>query len=81
MTLVTQKNAQMYHKLSLRIHPTHRIALAEPLLTQALFALRDAPKSILRTEIRTSYTDLLDLFKKFGFIEIETNHRMGLKFK
>ncbi|MCU0485881.1 MAG: GNAT family N-acetyltransferase [Anaerolineales bacterium] len=81
MTLVSQKNAKIHHELSLRIHPAQRAVLAEPLLTQALAALQGAPKSILRTEIRTSYTDLLDLFKKFGFVEIETNYRMGLKFK
>ena len=80
MTLIIQKNAKIHHELSLRIHPDHRAVLAEPLLTQALAALQDYPKNILRAEIRTTYTDLLDLFQKYGFIEIETNHRMGLKF-
>lgn len=80
MTLVSQKNTKIHHELSMRIHPDHRAMLAEPLLTQALAALQDYPKNILRAEIRTTYTDLLDLFQKYGFIEIETNHRMGLKF-
>jgi ribosomal protein S18 acetylase RimI-like enzyme len=81
MTLIVQKNAKVHHSLSLRIHPEHRAPLAEPLLTVALAALQNHPKNMLRTEIRTTYTDLLDVFKKYGFVEIETNHRLGLKFK
>lgn len=81
MSLVAQKKSKVHHELSMRIHPAHRQALAEPLLTLALNALQAYPKNILRTEIRTTYTDLIEVFKKVGFIEIEANHRLGLKFK
>jgi ribosomal protein S18 acetylase RimI-like enzyme len=80
MTLAARSNPKIHHELSLRIHPDHRTALAEPLLTLALAALQAYPRNILRIETRTSYTDLLAVFKKHGFIEIETNHRLGLKF-
>lgn len=80
MTLVARNNPKIHHELSLRIHPEHRAVLAEPLLTLALATLQAHPRNILRTEIRTSYTDLLDVFQRRGFIEIETNHRLGLKF-
>ncbi len=80
MTLVARTNPKIHHELSLRIHPEHRAVLAEPLLTLALATLQAYSRNILRTEIRTSYTDLLSVFKKHGFVEIETNHRLGLKF-
>jgi len=81
MSLVAQKKSKVHHGLSMRIHPAHRQALAKPLLSLALNALQAYPKNILRTEIRTTYTDLMDVFKRAGFIEIEANHRLGLKFK
>jgi ribosomal protein S18 acetylase RimI-like enzyme len=81
MTLVARKKSKIHHELSLRIHPEHRSTLSEPLLTLALATLQNHPPNILRTEIRASYTDLLELFQKYGFVQIETNHRLALKFK
>ena len=80
MLLVASKKANIHHELNFRIEPSHRQALAESLLTLALDTLQAYPKHILRTEIRTSYKDLLDLFKRYGFVEIEDNHRLGAKF-
>ena len=81
MALVARKNVKIHHELSLRIHPEHRAALAEPLLTLALATLQPYPPNMLRTEIRSLYTELLNVFKRYGFVEIETNHRMGVMFR
>ena len=81
MSLIAQRKAKLHHELSMRIHPDHRQALAEPLLTLALETLKAYPKSVLRTSVRTTYTDLLDLLNKYGFVEIEANHRLGVTFR
>jgi ribosomal protein S18 acetylase RimI-like enzyme len=67
------------HRLTLRVAPAHRAALAEPMLTLALQTLQEYPRENVLFSMRTDYTDLLDLVKSYGFVEIETQHWLGLK--
>ncbi|MBN1583133.1 MAG: GNAT family N-acetyltransferase [Anaerolineae bacterium] len=80
VSLAAYRKSKVHHELSMCFHPAHRQALAEPLLTLALETLQTYPPNILRTEARTCYTDLRELFKKYGFVEMETNHRLGVRF-
>jgi ribosomal protein S18 acetylase RimI-like enzyme len=76
---VEAHRAQTPHRLILRLAPAHRAALAEPMLTLALQTLQDYPRENVLFSVRTDLTDLLDLVKSYGFVEIETQHWMGLK--
>ena len=73
--------AKVFHTVDMRILPELRPILTEPMLTLALQTLQAYPRQITRAQIRTSYTDLIDTFKKFGFEEIEVTHRLGLRCK
>ena len=79
MSLLASKKANIPNDLSITIVPEHRAALAAPLLTLALKILRNYPPQITRVEVRSTYTEMLALLKKYGFSEIDVNHRMGLK--
>jgi hypothetical protein len=80
ITLIVHKKSKVHNELVLHFNPAHRQILAEPLLTLALETLKAYPKNILQTEIRSSGDDLLELLKKYGFVEILANHRLGAKF-
>ena len=80
MFLSASKKAKIHHEMNIRIDPSDRPILAESLITLALETLQAYPRNIVRIEIRASYTDLLNKLKEFGFVEIEVNHRLGLKF-
>ena len=79
MSLLASKKANMPNDLSINIAPDHRAALAEPLLTLALKTLQAYPPQTTRIEIRSAYTEMLDLLKEYGFVEVDLNHRLGLK--
>ena len=79
MSLLASKKANIPNDLSIYIEPKHRLLLAEPLLTLALRTLRNYPPQITRVEIRSTYTEMLTLLKKYGFSEIDVNHRLGVK--
>jgi len=68
------------HQIRLLIHPMHEAA-AEALLTKALELLKNYPGRGVLATVRSSRTGLLELFKRYGFIEVSTVHRMGLKLK
>jgi len=72
---------KVFHSIKMRLLPSHRPALAEPMLSLALQTLQSYPPKPIRTQIRTSYQDLIEIFKKYGFEEIEVTHSLGLKFK
>lgn len=77
--LFAQRRAKTNHELKLLIAPDHRTALAEPLLTLALESLqRYSPQTVL-VRVRTAYEDLITLLKRYGFIMIESSHRLGIK--
>ncbi|MBN1935569.1 MAG: GNAT family N-acetyltransferase [Anaerolineae bacterium] len=67
------------HEIDLVFDPAHRAALAEPLLTLLLSTLDGYAKQNVLAQVRTSDTDLMALLKQYGFVEIETNHRLGAK--
>jgi len=80
LSLVARRTeAKVFHNMDVRILPDHRSILAEPMLTLALQTLQTYPRQMVRSQIRTSYTDQIETFKKFGFEEIEIAHRLGLK--
>ncbi len=79
MTLLASRKANIPNDLSLDIVPQHRAALTEPLLTLALNTLQDYPPQTTRVEVRSAYSEMLDLLKRYEFSEIDVNHRMGLK--
>jgi len=70
--------AKVFHSITMRILPQHRPILAEPMLTLALHTLQSYPRQATRTQIRTSYADQIETFKRHGFVEIEVTHRLGL---
>lgn len=68
------------HQLRLLIHPEHE-AVAEALLTKGLSSLKTYPGRGVLATVRSSRTALLELFKRYGFVEVSTLHQMGLKLK
>jgi ribosomal protein S18 acetylase RimI-like enzyme len=68
------------HQLRLLVHPEHGAA-AEALLTKGLSLLRAYPGRGVLATLRSSLTGVLELFKRYGFVEVSTSHRMGLRLK
>lgn len=79
MRLSARRAARTVHNLQLVIDPAHRATLAETLLTLAIETLQKYPRQNVLISTRTAYTDLLALLKQYGFVEIETMHRLGAK--
>jgi len=67
------------HRINMRILPEHRAALMRPMVSMALERLQDYPKNNTLISVRSSYTDLLDLLKQYGFVVYDEMHRLGLK--
>ncbi len=68
------------HQLRLLIHPEHE-AVAEALLTKGLSLLKAYPGRGVLAMVRSSRTGLLELFRRYGFVEVSTLHQMGLRLK
>jgi hypothetical protein len=49
------------------------------LLTLALETLHAYPRQNALIETRTMDRDVQDVLEKYGFVEIETSHRLGAK--
>ena len=79
MRLAARRVARTTHEISLTIDPDHRVQLGEPLITLALETLQRYPRQNTLISVRTAYDDLLALLHRYGFVEIETEHRLGLK--
>lgn len=79
-TRITAAAAKVFHSIIMRILPDHRPILAEPMLTLALQMLQSYPRKLTRTQIRTSYQDLIEVIRSYGFEEVEETHHLGLKF-
>lgn len=79
LTVRARKRAKNPHGLALSIDPAHRGELAEPLLTFALNRLQQYPPQKILTNVRTSETELLQLFERYGFVEIDRDDRLGMK--
>jgi ribosomal protein S18 acetylase RimI-like enzyme len=79
MRLAARRVTRTTHEIGLTIDPDHRAQLGEPLLTLALGTLQRYPRQNTLISVRTAYHDLLALLDRYGFVEIETEHRLGLK--
>ena len=79
LTVRARQRAKNPHGLGLCIDPAHREALAEPLLRFALQRLQQYPPQKILTDARTSETALLELFKSYGFVELDRVDRLGMK--
>lgn len=82
LNLVAKRTlAKGFHSITIRVLQPYHSILTEPMLTIALQTLQSYPSKNTLTQIRTSYTDQIDTFKKYGFTEIGVTHRLGLKFE
>jgi len=68
------------HQIRLLIHPEHEDA-AEALLTQALSVLKDYQGCGVLAGVRSSRAELLGLFERYGFSEVDSSYRMALKLR
>ncbi len=69
------------HRIELMLDPTHSQILSEPIVTHCLVTLQKnttIEENIL-VEFRTSETKQLETTRKYGFVDIETMHLLGLK--
>lgn len=71
---------QSLHQLRLLVHPEHE-GVAEALLLKGLSLLQGYMSSGVLATVRSSRTELLRLFMRYGFHEVSTFHQMGLKLK
>jgi ribosomal protein S18 acetylase RimI-like enzyme len=60
------------HSLTMMVHPDHRGGPEEALLTTALSKLRTYPTRPVMANIQPSYEQVLDTFRRYGFVEEET---------
>jgi ribosomal protein S18 acetylase RimI-like enzyme len=60
------------HSLTLTVHPEHRTQVEEMLLTNTLSILRSDDSRAVLVKIRPSYSHVVDVFKRYGFLEKET---------
>lgn len=79
LTLQAVRYSSM-HQLRLTVHPEHE-AVAEALLTKGLSLLKAYPGRGVLASVRSSRTGLLELFRRYGFVEVSTLHQMGLRLK
>jgi len=79
LRLVARRVAKTAHEMDWSIDPGHQDAPAEALLTMALHTMKDYPAQNILLSVRTSSESLLALLKRYGFVEIETLHRLGVK--
>ncbi|MGY5858715.1 MAG: hypothetical protein RTU63_05045, partial [Candidatus Thorarchaeota archaeon] len=71
------------HRIEMMIDPEHAQVLAEPLLSHCLHSLKQntSNEGTILVEFRSSETIQLAASRKFGFVDIETMHMLGLKLK
>lgn len=71
------------HRIEMMLDPAHNHVLSEPVLAYCLDTLKKnttIEENIL-VEFRTSEKLQLENARKLGFVDIETMHRLGLKFE
>ena len=77
--LKAKRGSKSPHELLLTVDPSHHSPLGEPLLTAALEKLGEYSHQDTVVSVRTSYTDLLGIFERYGFREIMVGHKLGKK--
>lgn len=60
------------HSLTMMVHPDDRGKVEEMLLAKALLTLGTYPPKPLSARIQPSYEEIVDLFRRYGFVEKET---------
>lgn len=71
------------HRVELMIDPEHTEKLAEPMLTYALELTEKnlTTEQNIIVELRISEENQIAICKKYGFVEVEAMHLLGLKFE
>ena len=67
------------HSLTMMVHPDHRGEVEEILLTKALSTLNAYPSRPLSASIQPSYEGIVEVFAKYGFVEVETLDLLTLR--
>ncbi len=69
------------HGIALMLDPAHAQILSEPMISHSLVTLKKNTTVAGNTlvEFRTSETDQLETTRKYGFIDVESMHLLGLK--
>ncbi|MGY5864993.1 MAG: GNAT family N-acetyltransferase [Candidatus Thorarchaeota archaeon] len=69
------------HRIELMLDPAHTHILSEPIIAHSLLSLNENTTDVenILVEFRSSETDQLETARKYGFIDIETMHLLGLK--
>lgn len=69
------------HRIDLMLDPAHSQILSEPMVAHCLVTLRNNTSAEANTlvEFRTSETHQLETTGKYGFVDVETMHLLGLK--
>ena len=69
------------HRIYLMLDPAHSEILSEPMITHSLATLRKNTTVVENTivEFRTIETKQLETARKYGFVDVETMHLLGLK--
>lgn len=78
-SLLARRTGQVTHRLTLRIAPEAQASLTEPLLVLALHTLKVFPRLNLLSSADKHQEFQLELMKRYGFVEIDVMHRLGLK--
>ena len=63
------------------LDPAHREILSEPMISHCLMTLSKNTSVVENTimEFRTTETKQLETNRKYGFVDVETMHLLGLK--
>lgn len=69
------------HRIYLMLDPDHSEILSESIITRSLVTLRKNTTVVENTivEFRTTETKQLETSRKYGFVDVETMHLLGLK--
>ncbi len=69
------------HRIDLMLDPAHSEILSEPMISHCLMTLSNNTTNEVNTlvEFRTSDAKQLDTTRKYGFVDVEIMHLLGLK--
>ncbi|MBY8998559.1 MAG: hypothetical protein KGD60_12580 [Candidatus Thorarchaeota archaeon] len=69
------------HRIEVMLDPAHDQILSEPIIAHSLLTLKNNTKVVgnILVEFRTSETKQLETTRKYGFVDVESMHMLGLK--
>ena len=81
LSLLPSKKEGSPHRIDMMIDSEHSKNITEPMVTHILSFIKDNMelKQNVLIEFRTFETDQLESTRKYGFIDVETMHLLGLK--